>query len=831
MRCCITDTQNRKEGSAMYALHRHFRPRWLAGACGALLGLVIAAPAQAQNAVGGEAFGLFADVAGFATIHESPHVVLPAPGGDAQASLVSIVVPGLAGTGTLTAETGGTIGLANAASASEGSIEQLNLLGGLIRADALIARTACTGDGATASCSAAGTTFVNLRINDVLIGANVAPNSFISIPGIATVVINEQVATGNGTTTAGLTVNMLRVTLLNGLGEIVVASAHSDVDFRPLANDCLCPAPDNTVTGEAFGTEVDVLTVQGTRNPRAILSEAGGTASAEALNASVTGVVATGTVRSTTSGTVTPTSATSQSTSAVEQLTLLGGLVIANAVQAQATCTGNGATASCSAAGTTFLTLSVLGLPIALHAPPNTVIPLPLIGSVTINEQLASGNGTTTRALTVNVLHVRITNILALLGLGDVIVASARAGVDFTAPPACPNPCSDGNVCNGAEVCDPILGCQPGAPLDCSDGSVCTGSETCDPVAGCQPGTPLACDDGSVCSGLETCDPVAGCQPGTPLACGDANPCNGSETCDPVLGCRPGQPVVCPMGTTCSPATGACIPIGGCDPALCDDGDLCNGIETCDPQLGCVAGPPPFSAASSFKWKDGSIANGNVGVNAANGRITFGRAVFMANGTSVEGAFVRLGNATSVYDVRATTLKVGKQVSIRGATGFPDLPLADSYCPVAAAPSCAGGNDVTVEQGTTQGPLPPGTYGRVKIGNGGVLVLQPGTFTFCSITAGRTVAIRVTGGTPSTIRVVGPMRLSNNSHFAPDAGTPLPTLVVHGNSLRASAGSSITGLVSSPNATLTLGRGAMVTGTFCTQAFRTDANTRLECTP
>ncbi|MCW5892848.1 MAG: hypothetical protein KIT14_20235 [bacterium] len=800
----------------------------LVAVSGVLLGLAVAAPAGAQNLVGGQALGLYANASGFPTIDESPHVVLPTSGGNAQASLISIVAPGLASTGTLTAKTSGTIGLASALSATEGSVEQLNLLGGLIRADALVARSTCTGNGSTATCAATGTTFTNLRINGTLIAANVAPNSFISIPGVATVVVNEQVTTGNGTTTAGLTVNMLHVTLLNGLGEIVVASAHSDVDFRPLADTCLCPTANNTVSGDAFGTEVDVLTVQSTRNPRAVLSARGGTASAQVLSASVSSVLSTGTARASTSGTVTPTNASSQSTAAVEQLSLLGGLITANAVQAQATCTGNGTSATCNAAGTTFVTLSVLGLPIALNTPPNTVIALPLLGSVTINEQTIAGNGTTTRSLRVAVLHVRITNILALLGLGDIVVASAQAGVDFTTSPACPNPCSDGNVCNGIEVCDPVLGCRPGTPLDCSDGSVCNGLETCDPTAGCRPGTPLVCDDGNGCTGLETCDPVGGCQPGSPLACGDDNPCNGSETCDPVLGCRPGQPIVCPTGTTCSPATGACIPIDGCDPALCDDGDLCNGLEACDPQLGCVPGAPPYSAATTFKFKDGGVAKGDVGVNGSHGRLTFGRAVFMPNATAVEGAFVKLGNAASVFDVRATTLKVGKQVSIRGSTDFPDLPLADPYCPVAATPAC-GGDDVTVLQGMTGGPLPPGTYGRVKIGNGGVLVLQPGTFTFCSLTAGRTVAIRVTGATASSVRVVGPMRLSNNSHFAPDSGTPLPSLTVYGHSLRASAGGSITASISSPQALLTLGRGAMVRGTFCTQAFRTDANTLLEC--
>jgi hypothetical protein len=817
-----------KEGHYMHSRTRLHRPKLLVNASLGLLALCMVATAGAQNLVGGEAYGLSADVAGFATVAKSPHALLPSEGGDAQGSLVSLEVPGLLVTGTLTAETTGSIGLTTATSASEGGIEQLSLLGGLITADALIARTSCTGDGATATCSATGTTFVNLRVDGVLIAANVAPNSAIVIPGIATVVVNEQIATGNGTTTAGLTVNMLHVTLLDGVSEVVVASAQSNVDFRPLADDCLCPAPDNTVSGDAYGTEVDVLTVQSTRNPHATLSAQGGNASASVLVADVPGVLSTGTVTSTTSGNVTPTNATSQSLSSVEQLSLLGGLITATAVQAEATCTGNGTTASCTAAGTTLVSLSVLGVPIVVNPAPNTVILLPLIGSVTLNEQIVGGNGVTTASLTVNVIHVRITSVLALLGLGDIVVSSASAGVDFTAPAACPNPCSDGNACNGSEVCHPLLGCQPGAPLVCGDANVCNGAEACNPTTGCQTGTPIVCNDASICTGLETCDPTTGCQPGTPLSCGDDNPCNGSETCDALTGCAPGTPIVCPLGSTCSPTTGACIPVAECD-LLCDDGDPCNGIEVCDPQLGCIAGPPPFSVESSFHLKDGGIANGSVGVNADNGRLNLGRAVFMPNGTSIEANLVRLGNAASVFDVFATTLRTGRDVSIRGAVGFPDLPLADPYCSV--APATCGGPDLTVQDGMTVGPLAPGSYGRVRVMNGGSLVLQPGTFTFCSVTAGRGADIRVTGAATSRIVVVGSMRLSNDSHLTTDAGTPIPILNVLGSSVRFSAGGSMTAVLSAPRATLTLGRGAVVNGAFCARVLRTDANVLLECEP
>ena len=49
-------------------------------------------------------------------------------------------------------------------------------------------------------------------------------------------------------------------------------------------------------------------------------------------------------------------------------------------------------------------------------------------------------------------------------------------------------------------------------------------------------GTPLVCDDGDVCNGAETCDPATGCVAGTPLVCDDGNECT-DDVCDPVDGC------------------------------------------------------------------------------------------------------------------------------------------------------------------------------------------------------------------------------------------------------------------------------------------------------
>ena len=102
-------------------------------------------------------------------------------------------------------------------------------------------------------------------------------------------------------------------------------------------------------------------------------------------------------------------------------------------------------------------------------------------------------------------------------------------------------PCQDGDVCNGAEYCSPVLGCQPGPPLACDDGDACNGVETCDAIAGCQAGTPQAdgtsCDDHHQCTSGDAC--AGGTCVGTPLppaACDDGDPLT-SDTCEDGFGC------------------------------------------------------------------------------------------------------------------------------------------------------------------------------------------------------------------------------------------------------------------------------------------------------
>ena len=147
--------------------------------------------------------------------------------------------------------------------------------------------------------------------------------------------------------------------------------------------------------------------------------------------------------------------------------------------------------------------------------------------------------------------------------------------------------CGDSNACNGVETCDPSVGCVPGIDLACDDGIPCT-TDTCAPAEGCKHfGEDSACDDGKVCNGAEECDPKIGCTaldaPDGTL-CDDENICTLNDTC--VGGSCTGGFNPCDdenpcTNDTCTTAGGGCksVPVEGFK--ACDDGDECTLEDQC----------------------------------------------------------------------------------------------------------------------------------------------------------------------------------------------------------------------------------------------------------
>ncbi len=207
---------------------------------------------------------------------------------------------------------------------------------------------------------------------------------------------------------------------------------------------------------------------------------------------------------------------------------------------------------------------------------------------------------------------------------GDWCNSVCSAGVCVAGQPRC----DDGRWCNGAESCDPAVGCVAGAAPACDDGLACT-RDGCDEVGDACVHEPdhALCDDGLFCNGAERCDGLAGCLPAPAAACDDGVDCtvdecdeeadscsqrpddglcddglwcNGTERCDALAGCLPGPAPDCDDGVRCT--VDECDAVSdSCsqrpDDGLCDDGRWCNGAERCDAQAGCVAGAAPCPAA------------------------------------------------------------------------------------------------------------------------------------------------------------------------------------------------------------------------------------------
>jgi hypothetical protein len=98
-------------------------------------------------------------------------------------------------------------------------------------------------------------------------------------------------------------------------------------------------------------------------------------------------------------------------------------------------------------------------------------------------------------------------------------------------------------------------------PINCNDGVSCT-ADLCQEPSGTCAHFPqdAACDDGLLCDGVEVCNPTLGCQPGPAYVCpGDGIACT-AEVCNPAIDTCVSVPHndLCGCGQTCDPQAGGC---------------------------------------------------------------------------------------------------------------------------------------------------------------------------------------------------------------------------------------------------------------------------------
>ena len=161
--------------------------------------------------------------------------VLPATGGS-DSDTTTANVPGVVSSTTASNTTSGS--LTPTPNATSRSVTQgVSLFNGAITADLLDVQATSAANGTTASTNFA-VKLANLKIGATTVDTNPSPNTQFVVPlggnTLVSVIVNEQVKSGNNSTDTAGTVNALHARVFVGnvlTGEVIVASAHSDAHF------------------------------------------------------------------------------------------------------------------------------------------------------------------------------------------------------------------------------------------------------------------------------------------------------------------------------------------------------------------------------------------------------------------------------------------------------------------------------------------------------------------------------------------------------------------------------------------------------------------------
>jgi hypothetical protein len=316
----------------------------------------------------------------------------------------------------------------NPANASaNATIANVSLVAGLVGAQAVTAASATYVSNHQILYSSAGSGFVNLTVAGIPILGNPAPNTTIPLLGLGRVVLNEQI-TQSLPISFQLRVNMIHVyvTLPNLLGiplgtEIIVGSATSSV--------ALYTAPAASSGGSyALGITGGLLN-DGPIAQASIpcTSTYGKLVTVTQAGINVPLVLTSGTMTDTARSDITPFFVDAQTTSSVQSLNLLSGLVTVNAMQDKATAVTNNSTNFQFSSSGTFTGLHVAGFPqIGDNVPPNTALTIPGLGTLYLHRVVTTNDSIEVTMVELQVLE---SNHLGLPLGTDIKIADSSAAL------------------------------------------------------------------------------------------------------------------------------------------------------------------------------------------------------------------------------------------------------------------------------------------------------------------------------------------------------------------------------------------------------------------
>jgi hypothetical protein len=160
------------------------------------------------------------------------HVAVPLPGARIYADTGALAAAGGTVNASLTSITDALFTCGPVSCVAQGSGDLSSCTSAMTNLSAFAGTAAalsCSSVRADASAACAGSTGSSTISGLVFAGVSVvvtgAANQIVSVPGVATLVINEQVRAAGA---VNMTVNALHLTLVNG-NELIICSSHSDI--------------------------------------------------------------------------------------------------------------------------------------------------------------------------------------------------------------------------------------------------------------------------------------------------------------------------------------------------------------------------------------------------------------------------------------------------------------------------------------------------------------------------------------------------------------------------------------------------------------------------
>jgi hypothetical protein len=410
---------------------------------GGLIVLAFAGTAQADDLPGafhGNAYATFANVkAGpiAATLWRSASLACTCEGTDGKTKTNEVdgLSAGDNGNSLIANKTMTTVFTSKTATTADvqntSSIGGFNALAGLITADGIKAVASISATKNTITPSSDGSSFTNLVIAGQAVPANVPVNTTIPLPGIGSVTLNAVTNSGKFKNGGSVLVEMMRINvgIKNNLGlavgsKIVVAHASAGYE-RKQPVDVYDGSAYAAYASDAIGSQL----ANKIGKPAAIAlgceGSKGKTKTNSVASIPINGAFSAGGGETTAFGGKEGGADVARTTSTLSSIKLLGGLIAVDGLQAVAQSSVQNGVVTPSTDGSGFAGLTVLGLPVPVTVPANTALPLPGIGTLTVNEQIVKKNGD----VTVNGLHLVVltANLFGLPVGSELVLAHAHA--------------------------------------------------------------------------------------------------------------------------------------------------------------------------------------------------------------------------------------------------------------------------------------------------------------------------------------------------------------------------------------------------------------------